>query len=266
MDLGLKGKTALVTGGSEGIGRAIAERLAGEGARVAVVARERKALDAVVKGIRTEDGEALGIAADITNPTEAERILRETVRAFGSVDVLVNNAGTIGSTKGFLEVTDGEWRAVFDLNLFALVHLTRLVVVQMQRQRWGRIINIASESGIQPDAFMPHYNASKAAVLNLTKSLSKQLADDGILVNAVSPALIKTPLVEEMFAHEATKRGLDVESMEARFLAENRPNIVLHRTGTPAEVAAVVAFLSSEAASFVTGSNYRVDGGSVASL
>jgi len=136
----------------------------------------------------------------------------------------------------------------------------------MQRRHWGRIINIASESGIQPDAEMPHYNASKGALLVLTKSLSKAYAADNILVNSVSPAFIRTPLVMEMMRKAADNEGISVQEAIDAFLRQKRPHIELKRPGEEAEVAAVVTFLASEAASFVTGANYRVDGGSVASV
>lgn len=146
------------------------------------------------------------------------------------------------------------------------MRLTRLVLPVMQRQHHGRIVNIASESAIQPDRFMPHDNAAKAAIINLTKSLSKAYACDGILVNAVSPAMTRTEVVEGMLRQQAQARGVSVEEATTVFLKELRPNIVLGRPAEPAEVAAVVVFLASAAASFVTGANYRVDGGSVASL
>jgi 3-oxoacyl-[acyl-carrier protein] reductase len=136
----------------------------------------------------------------------------------------------------------------------------------MQRIKWGRIINITSESGVQPDAEMPHYNASKGALLVLSKSLSKTYAHDNILVNSVSPAFIRTPLVMDMMKKEAEGKGVSIEEAIKGFLQEKRPHIELKRPGEVQEVAAVVAFLASEAASFITGANYRVDGGSVASI
>jgi NAD(P)-dependent dehydrogenase (short-subunit alcohol dehydrogenase family) len=152
------------------------------------------------------------------------------------------------------------------LNVLSAVKATRAVLPHMQAAKWGRIVNIASESGIQPDAAMPHYNASKAALINLTKSLSKAYGKDGILVNAVSPAFIMTPLVAQMMEDQAKQSGGTREEAEAAFLKENRPNIVLKRSGTADETAGLVAFLASEQASFITGANYRVDGGSVASI
>jgi NAD(P)-dependent dehydrogenase (short-subunit alcohol dehydrogenase family) len=185
---------------------------------------------------------------------------------FGTVHVLVNNAGGIGSLSTFEELSDDDWANLFNLNLFSAVRITRAVIPFMRKQHWGRILNIASESGIQPDPNMPHYNASKAALINLSKSLSKAYAKDGILVNSVSPAFIKTPLAEQMLADQAKIRRITVEQAEEEFLRQNRPHIELGRAGTPEEVAAAVVFLASESASFINGANLRVDGGSVASV
>lgn len=264
MDLGLKDKVAIVTGASKGIGKAIALELAQEGCHVVLCARGEEGLQAAVREVERV-GNASGIAADVTKPSEVEKLVEEAVVSFGKVDILVNNAGGIGRPASFEELSDEEWLEVLDLNVLSAVRLSRAVLPYMRGQGWGRIVNIASESGIQPDSFMPHYNASKAALINFTKSLSKAYGEEGILINAVSPAFVMTPLVEGMLAEEAEKRDISAEEAETAFIVENRPNIVVGRAGTPEETAAVVAFLASERASFITGSNYRVDGGSVAS-
>jgi 3-oxoacyl-[acyl-carrier protein] reductase len=155
---------------------------------------------------------------------------------------------------------------VIDLNVMSAVRMTRAALPYMRRQKFGRIVNIASESGIQPDPLMPHYNSAKAAVLNLTKSLSKAYGRENILINAVSPATIRTKLVEGLLEKEARKRGINVEEAVAVFMKEFRPGIVLERPGLPEEVAAAVVFLVSGRASFITGANLRVDGGSVQSI
>ena len=189
------------------------------------------------------------------------------MKRFGTIHVLVNNAGGVQAFASFNDhLTDDDWLAVLNLNLMSAVRSTRAVLPYMQQQKWGRIINISSESGTQPDAFMPHYNASKAAINNLTKSLSKAYGTDGILVNTVSPAFIMTPLVAEMMATVARERGVTPQEAHAQFLANNRPHIELRRPGRIEEVAAAAVFLASERASFITGTNLRVDGGSVASL
>jgi 3-oxoacyl-[acyl-carrier protein] reductase len=266
MNLNLKGKSVLVTGASKGIGRAIAEAFAAEGSRVALNARNGKELSATVDAIKKTGGDAIAIAGDVTSASDVERMVREVAARFGTVHVLINNAGGIGRFATFDELSDEEWAAIMNLNIFSAVRVTRGVLPHMRKQKWGRIINISSESGAQPDAEMPHYNASKAAMNNLTKSLSKAYAAEGILVNTVSPAFIMTPLVSDMLEKQAKAQGISPAEAEKHFLAQKRPHIELHRSGTSEEVAAAVVFLASEAASFINGENLRVDGGSVASV
>lgn len=266
MNLGLQEKVVLVTGASKGLGKAIAEAFAAEGSRVALTARNQRELEQIVQEIQQRDGQAIALAADLTNANTVNYLVAETIAHFGTVHVLVNNAGSIGRFAAFEELSDDDWANLFNVNLFSAVRITRAVLPAMRKQHWGRIINMASESGIQPDPEMPHYNASKAAMINLTKSLSKAYAKDGILVNTISPAFIKTPLVEHMLADQAAIKRITVQQAEEEFLCHNRPHIELGRAGKPEEVAAAVVFLASEAASFITGANLRVDGGSVASV
>lgn len=266
MNLGLQEKVVLVTGASKGLGKAIAEAFAAEGSRVALTARNQRELEQVVQEIEQRGGQAIALAADLTNANDVNHLVAQTIAHFGTVHVLVNNAGSIGRFAAFEDLSDDDWANLFNLNLFSAVRITRAVLPAMRKQHWGRIINMASESGIQPDPEIPHYNASKAAMINLTKSLSKAYAKDGILVNTISPAFIKTPLVERMLADQAKAKRITVQQAEEEFLRLNRPHIELGRAGTPEEVAAAVVFLASEAASFITGTNLRVDGGSVASV
>jgi 3-oxoacyl-[acyl-carrier protein] reductase len=266
MNLGLQEKVVLVTGASKGLGKAIAEAFAAEGSRVALTARNQRELEQIVQEIQQRDGQAIALAADLTNANAVNHLVTETIAHFGTVHVLVNNAGSIGRFAAFEELSDDDWANLFNVNLFSAVRITRAVLPAMRKQHWGRIINMASESGIQPDPEMPHYNTSKAAMINLTKSLSKAYAKDGILVNTISPAFIKTPLVEHMLADQAAIKRITVQQAEEEFLCHNRPHIELGRAGKPEEVAAAVVFLASEAASFITGANLRVDGGSVASV
>jgi 3-oxoacyl-[acyl-carrier protein] reductase len=266
MKLGLQEKVVLVTGASKGLGKAIAEAFAAEGSRVALTARNQRELEQIVQEIQQRDGQAMALAADLTNANAVNHLVAETIAHFGTVHVLVNNAGSIGRFAAFEELSDDDWANLFNVNLFSAVRITRAVLPAMRKQHWGRIINMASESGIQPDPEMPHYNTSKAAMINLTKSLSKAYAKDGILVNTISPAFIKTPLVEHMLADQAAIKRITVQQAEEEFLCHNRPHIELGRAGKPEEVAAAVVFLASEAASFITGANLRVDGGSVASV
>ncbi len=267
MDLGLKDKVILVTGASKGLGEAIAHAFGIEGSKLVLVARNQADLDKVAfESQKRGAAEVFTISADLTQQHEIDRVVTETIRQFGTIHVLVNNAGILGSFSLFEELTDDEWFQVFDLNIFSLVKITRAVLPYMTQQKWGRIINLTSENGLQPDAAMPHYSATKAALLNLTKSLSKGYGQHGILVNSVSPAFIKTPMVEAMLDQIAKEKRFSNQEAEAYFLKENRPHIELKRGGTSPEVAAAVVFLASEAASFIVGTNLRVDGGSVASI
>jgi 3-oxoacyl-[acyl-carrier protein] reductase len=266
MELGLKGKVAVVTGSSKGIGYSIASALAHEGCQVVISARSKDDLEKAAAAMQGAGGNVHSIVADVNKPDDIKRLIDETVKKFGTIHILVNNAGGIGRFAPFEDLTDEEWMALSQLNLLSAVRACRAALPWMQKQKWGRIINISSESGTQPDALMPHYNASKAALNNLTKSLSKAYGKDNILVNTVSPAFIRTPLVEEMLAEQARLHGLSVELAERNFLAENRPNIVLGRAGKSDETAGIVVLLASEQSSFITGANYRVDGGSVASI
>lgn len=267
MQLGLKNKVVLVTGASRGIGRAIAEAFAREGARVGMNSRDQDELQRVAGEIRQSTGATVeAFPADLSRSEAAKEMVDKAAVRLGPIQVLVNNVGGVGAFAAFEDLTDDDWTSIFNLNVMSAVRATRAALPYMQMLRWGRIINISSESGTQPDAMMPHYNASKAAMNSLTKSLSKAYARDGILVNAVSPAFILTPLLDEMLTKLAKERGTSRDEAEAQFLAQNRPHIELKRPGTSEEVAAAVVFLASEPASYITGSNLRVDGGSVASI
>jgi 3-oxoacyl-[acyl-carrier protein] reductase len=266
MELGLKDKVAVVTGGSRGIGRGVALALAKEGCRVAIAARGKDDLRRTSEEIRSSNAEVLALSADMTEPEDVRHFVDEIITNFRTIHILVNNVGGIGGFSPFEELTDDDWSKVIDLNVMSAVRMTRAALPYMRRQKFGRIVNIASESGIQPDPLMPHYNSAKAAVLNLTKSLSKAYGRENILINAVSPATIRTKLVEGLLEKEARKRGINVEEAVAVFMKEFRPGIVLERPGLPEEVAAAVVFLVSGRASFITGANLRVDGGSVQSI
>src|SRR5579883_185161 len=203
MQLGLKEKVVLVTGASRGIGKATAEAFAAEGSRVVLNARRLQELEQVVEEIQQNGGQALGIVADLTNAREIEYMVQQVIERFGTIHVLVNNVGGTDKLAPFEEVSDEDWISAFQLNVLSTVRLTRAVLPSLRRQKWGRIINISSESGTQPYPMMPHYTSAKAAITNLSKSLSKAYAGDGILVNTVSPALTWTPLVEQIFTAQA---------------------------------------------------------------
>lgn len=252
MDLGLKGKVAVVTGGTEGIGKATALKLAQEGAKVAICARSPERLDKTADEIRKTGTEVLAIAADMSKAADIERFMQAVIERFGRLDILVNNAGTSARGK-FLEVDDATWSADLELKLFGAIRCTRLAVPHMKKQGGGRIINITISSAKQPGAQSMPTSVSRAAGLALTKALSKEFAADNILVNTVCIGKIKSGQHERRY----TREGISAE----QYYAQMARDVPLGRVGEAVEVANVIAFLASDAASYVTGSSINLDGG-----
>jgi 3-oxoacyl-[acyl-carrier protein] reductase len=252
MDLELKDKVAIVTGGTQGIGRATALRLAKEGARVMIAARGRERLDALVSEVRASGGTIAAVQADVARPEDCERLVAEALRAFGRIDILVNNAGT-SATGDFESVTDAAWQQDLDLKLFAAIRLSRLAIPHMKKQGGGRIVNITTIGAKQPRARSMPTTVSRAAGLALTKALSKEFAKDNILVNTVSLGLVRAGQHER----KAEKAGVPVEQLYASMAKD----IPLGRVGRAEEAANVIAFLVSGAASYVTGASINLDGG-----
>ena len=255
MDLQLNGRVALVTGGSQGIGKAVAAMLAQEGASVVIAARGAELLDKVATEIRAAGGKVHAVAADVSQAADCERLVAETIKTFGRLDILVNNAGT-SATGEFESVTDEAWQADFNLKLFAAIRLARLAVPGMRQHGWGRIINMTNIGAKQPRAKSMPTTVTRAAGLAFTKAMSKEFAASNILVNTVCIGLIKAGQHER----KAARAGVPVEQM---YDAMGK-DIPLGRVGRAEEVASVVAFLASEAASYVTGSSVNLDGGASA--
>ncbi len=252
MELGLKGKVAAVTGGSEGIGRATALRFAQEGANVAICARGADKLEQVADQIRKTGAEVLTVPADMSQPADVERFISSVVKRFGRLDVLVNNAGASARGK-FLEVDDATWSADIELKVFGAIRCSRLAIPHMKKQGGGRIINITISSAKQPGAESMPTSVSRAAGLAITKALSKEFAADNILVNTVCIGKIKSGQHERRFKRE----GRTAEE----YYAQASRDIPLGRVGEAEEVANVIAFLASDAASYVTGTSINLDGG-----
>lgn len=265
MDLGLKGKVAVVTGGDSGIGKATADLLVREGAKVAVIDKTSESLKQAVEEI-SQFGEALAVQADLTNLEEVEAAKRQILEQFGTVHILVHAAGITGATGDFLELSDDDWYKTIEVDLMAAVRTCRAFIPAMREAGWGRVIILSSEDAVQPYPEELPYCACKAGLLNLAKGLSKAYGGDGVLVNTVSPAFIATPMTDAMMEKRSQQMGSSFDEAIDSFLKENRPDLELKRRGKPEEVAGVITFLCSERSSFVLGANYRVDGGSVASI
>ena len=252
MELGLKGKVAVVTGGSDGIGRATALRLAQEGAHVAICARRKEPLDNVAADIQKFGVQGLAVPADMSKAADVDRFMKAVIDRFGRVDILVNNAGT--SKRGaFLELTDEEWAADLELKVFGAIRCTRLAVPHMKKNGGGRIVNITISSAKQPGAGSYPTSVSRAAGLAITKALSKEFAADNILVNTVCIGRIKSGQHERRYQ----RQGQTAE----QYYAESAKGIPMGRVGEAEEDANVITFLVSDAASYVTGSSINLDGG-----
>ena len=253
MDMGLRDRVALVCASSRGIGRAAAEALAAEGTKLALCARDEATLEATAAALRAGGAEVLAVAADLGKREDVDRVIRETLARYGRLDILINNTG--GPPPGRFEVhDDAAWQTAFETLLLSVVRLTRLAIPEMRARHWGRIITVTSTSVKQPIANLVLSNSLRAAVTGLAKTLSLELAADGITVNTVAPGRILTDRLLSLYGDEETTR---------RTAGQGVP---MGRVGEPADMGNAILYLCSEQAGYVTGVTLQVDGGLIQGL
>jgi len=263
MDLGIRGKTAVVTGASAGIGRAIAEEFAQNGVRLVLVAREAERLCAAAKEITSRFGvEVLPIAANVADPAEPDRIVGFAIERFGSVDIMVNNAGR-AQAGGIMAVSDADWQEMTETKLSAMRRFCCAVIPHMRKRHWGRIVNISSIGGIYPNHKLMVSHVLSAAINNLTRSLALEVARDGILVNAIGVGAVVTEnwannMLPSVRQRRPELSGYSDEALVKLLGEEMTP---IGRFGRPDEIAALAAFLASDRNGFVTGDTIEASGG-----
>lgn len=258
MDLGIAGKVAFVSGGSRGIGRAAAELLAAEGVRVIVAARGEDAVNETVEAIRRGGGVAVGVAADLTVAEDVERAVAEGTEALGPPEIAITNVHGPGPGN-FFDLTEDQFASAFREMTLSVVYLTRVVVPHMKAQRWGRLVNIGSGAAKEPPPELAHVlaNVARSSVVTLQKSLANELGPHGITANTIATGWIGTQRMYDYVDMMAAKNGVSREAVLDPFTSA----IPAQRVGRPAEMAAVIAFLCSEGAGYVSGEYINVDGG-----
>ena len=261
MDFGLSGRVALVAAGSKGLGRAVADELAAEGASVVICARGDAGLADAVRAMESAGGRAHAIVADVSQPGEAARVVAETERLFGRVDILVTNAGGPRSAT-FDALTPDDWAQAVRLLLDSAVAFARAAVPGMRQRGWGRVLNITSIAAKQPVDGLMLSNSVRAAVIGFARTLANEVAADGVTVNNLLPGYTRTARVEDLARQMAAGGSGGEGGLIARWEAE----IPMRRLGEPREFAALAAFLASERASYITGQSIAVDGGWIRSL
>jgi NAD(P)-dependent dehydrogenase (short-subunit alcohol dehydrogenase family) len=257
MDLGLKGKLALVSGSTAGIGFAIAGTLAQEGAQVIVNGRSQSSVDVAVAQMKAQmNVDVLGFAGDLSTAEAAD----ELARRYPDVEILVNNLG-IFEPKPFEDIPDADWQRFFDVNVLSGVRLSRLFLPAMKRANWGRIIFISSESGVQIPTEMIHYGVTKTAQLAVSRGLAEAVAGTGITVNSILPGPTKSRGVNDFVEALSKSEGKSFEEFEKEFFEKHRPTSLIKRFAAPQEVASLVAYIASPLSSATTGAALRVEGG-----
>jgi 3-oxoacyl-[acyl-carrier protein] reductase len=265
MDLVLAGKRALVTGSSKGIGQAIAAELAGEGARVTICARGEEALAAAASALRARGAGVLAVPGDLSTDEGVEKVWRAHLDAWGGADILVNNVTGPATALDVLSVTDADWLDGFTMNVLVHVRFIRRALPGMLERGWGRIVNVSSTAGRQPDAQLPAYTASKAALINLSKVLANAYSPAGVLTNCVCPGITRTESATASAIRRTARTTDDPRRVFDEYFGARRP-LPAGRFGEPEDIAAVVALLCSDRASWLTGACIDVDGGWIKSI
>ena len=260
MDLQLTGKLALVSGSTAGIGRAIAEALLREGARVIVNGRTETAVRDAAAELKNAGGTVLSYVGDLSTAAAADEVARQ----FPDVEILVNNLG-IFEPKPFEEIPDDDWKRFFEVNVLSGVRLARLYLHGMKRRNWGRIIFISSESGVQIPSEMIHYGMTKAAQIAIARGLAETVAGTEITINSVLPGPTRSRGVGDFVEALAKEQGMSFEAFETEFFKRVRPTSLIKRFARPEEVGSLVAYIASPLASATTGAAVRVDGGVIKS-
>jgi 3-oxoacyl-[acyl-carrier protein] reductase len=261
MDLALKGKTALVLAGSKGLGRGIADALAGEGVAVALLARGKEALDQAASEITARGGRAIGLSADLDQWPTVEQAAKTAREQLGPIDILVNNCGGPLPARA-AGIAPELWVQQFHAMVLAFIRVTDLLLPEMRQRKWGRIINVASESVIQPIPNLAISNTLRGAVVGWAKTLAGEVAADGITVNTMLPGAFQTDRMVQFQKVASEREGITPEE----FLRRSARNIPVGRVGQPSEFGATAAFLASPLAGYITGSMIRLDGGSIRSI
>jgi 3-oxoacyl-[acyl-carrier protein] reductase len=264
MDLQLAGKTALVTGSSSGIGAEIARMLATEGAAVIVHGRNADRAEAVAQQIRDAGGRTAVAIGDLSSDEGAAAVVTATRDPFGDIDILINNVGGSASVSRptWFDTPLDEWAENYRDNTLVAVRLIREFVPAMRERGWGRVIQISSRNAISPHAPFPGYGAAKAAVNNMTLSISKALAGTGVTSNGIMPGLIYTPQIDEWFSETAKRLGTNDPEVGRKHILQNVIHQTVSRLGEPRDIAAAVCFIASPLTDFMTGTTFRIDGGS----
>ncbi|MBW2058307.1 MAG: SDR family oxidoreductase [Deltaproteobacteria bacterium] len=263
MDLELRDRVALITGGSYGIGRGCAEALAKEGVHVAICARNKEKLDAATREIQSKFGtRALGVVADCSRLPDIENFVKEAARTLGRIDILINNAGT-GSDEKIETTPDEKWQHYWDLNTMSAIRCSRAVIPHMKENGWGRIVNISSIYAKQPAAYCPVYNVTKAALMMFSRCLAEELVDYNILVNNVNPGLTRTPLWEYWAGVWGKQQGISADEYMENHARQHTP---IKRFCSPEELAQVIVFLCSAKNTYMTGASIDVSGGWVKAI